>query len=231
MKNKSENINVWSYLEEYEDYDNEILEIVSKVFKSGKLILGNNVKEFEENFSKWLGSKYGTGVGNGTDAIKLALLALEIGKDDEVITVSNTAVPTISAIVETGAKPVFCDVTEKDYNISAEAIEELITKKTKAIMVPNLIGNIPNWKKIKQIAIRYNLKIIEDSADTLGATINAKPTGIYSDISITSFYGSHVISCAGNGGMFLTNDKNLFKKAKVLTPGCLQRDQRNCNLV
>mgnify|MGYP001461540660 FL=1 len=147
MKNKSENINVWSYLEEYEDYDNEILEIVSKVFKSGKLILGNNVKEFEENFSKWLGSKYGTGVGNGTDAIKLALLALEIGKDDEVITVSNTAVPTISAIVETGAKPVFCDVTEKDYNISAEAIEELITKKTKAIVCVPLYGHPAEIKK------------------------------------------------------------------------------------
>ena len=91
MKNKSENINVWSYLEEYEDYDNEILEIVSKVFKSGKLILGNNVKEFEENFSKWLGSKYGTGVGNGTDAIKLALLALEIGKDDCLLYTSDAA--------------------------------------------------------------------------------------------------------------------------------------------
>ena len=83
-------------------------------------------------------------------------------------------------------------------------------------MVPNLIGNIPNWKDIKKIAKKNKLKIIEDSADTLGATINSKPTGVYSDISITSFYGSHIISCAGNGGMFLTNDKKIYDRAKVL---------------
>ena len=88
-------------------------------------------------------------------------------------------------------------------------------KKTKAILVPNLIGNVPNWKELKKIAKKYNLKIIEDSADTLGAKINNMPTGKFSDISITSFYGSHIISCAGNGGMFLTNDKNFFDKAKV----------------
>ena len=83
-------------------------------------------------------------------------------------------------------------------------------------MVPNLIGNIPNLKAIKNIAKKYKLKIIEDSADTLGATIKSQPTGIYSDISITSFYGSHIISCAGNGGMFLTNDKKFYERAKVL---------------
>ena len=90
------------------------------------------------------------------------------------------------------------------------------TKKTKALLIPNLIGNIPDWKALKKIALKHKLKIIEDSADTLGATINNKPTGVFSDISITSFYGSHVISCAGNGGMFLTNNKKFFLRAKVL---------------
>ena len=94
-----------------------------------------------------------------------------------------------------------------------------ITNKTKGIVIPNLIGNIPDWKKINQIAKKYRLKIIEDSADTLGATISKRPTGVYSDISITSFYGSHVISCAGNGGMFLTNDRKYYERAKVLKVG------------
>ena len=216
MKNKSENINVWSYLEEYEDYDNEILEIVSKVFKSGKLILGNNVKEFEENFSKWLGSKYGTGVGNGTDAIKLALLALEIGKDDEVITVSNTAVPTISAIVETGAKPVFCDVTEKDYNISAEAIEELITKKTKAIVCVHLYGHPAEIKKINSICKKYNLKLIEDCAQSHGSKYKDRFTGSFGDISAFSFYPTKILGGYGDGGMCLTNSKIFYEKLKKL---------------
>ena len=216
MKNKSENINVWSYLEEYEDYDNEILEIVSKVFKSGKLILGNNVKEFEENFSKWLGSKYGTGVGNGTDAIKLALLALEIGKDDEVITVSNTAVPTISAIVETGAKPVFCDVTEKDYNISVEAIEELITKKTKAIVCVHLYGHPAEIKKINSICKKYNLKLIEDCAQSHGSKYKDRFTGSFGDISAFSFYPTKILGGYGDGGMCLTNSKIFYEKLKKL---------------
>ena len=95
-------------------------------------------------------------------------------------------------------------------------IEKKITKNTKAILIPNLIGNIPDLKEINRIAKKYKLKFIEDSADTLGAKINKKSTGIYSDISITSFYGSHVISCAGNGGMFLTNDKKFYDRAKVL---------------
>ena len=95
MTKKNKDINVWSYLEEYESYQEELSNIVKKVFQSGRLILGNSVETFENNFSNWVGSKYGTGVGNGTDAIKLALLALGVGKDDEVITVSNKAVPTV----------------------------------------------------------------------------------------------------------------------------------------
>ena len=125
---KNKNIGVWSYLEEYQEYDKEILNIVDKVFKSGQLILGEEVKNFENNFSNWINTKYGTGVANGTDAIKIALLALGIGQGDEIITVSNTAVPTVSAIVETGASPVFCDVNEDDYNISVENIENLNTE-------------------------------------------------------------------------------------------------------
>ena len=111
---------------------------------------------------------------------------------------------------------VFVDVEIENLQIKINEIEKKINKKTKALMVPNLIGNIPDWRKIYKIAKKYNLKIIEDSADTLGAKIFNKSTGSYSDISITSFYGSHVISCGGNGGMLLTNNKKYYEKAKVL---------------
>ena len=115
-----------------------------------------------------------------------------------------------------GVKPIFVDIKIETLQIDIQKLEKKITKKTKALLIPNLIGNIPDWIKIYKIARKFKLKIIEDSADTLGAKISNKSTGIYSDISITSFYGSHVISCAGNGGMFLTNNKFYFERAKVL---------------
>tara|TARA_B110000971_G_scaffold59422_1_gene60718 strand:- start:155 stop:1084 length:930 start_codon:yes stop_codon:yes gene_type:complete len=113
-------------------------------------------------------------------------------------------------------KPIFVDCKIETLQIDISKIEEKITKKTKALLIPNLIGNVPDWKKLRQLANKYKLKIIEDSADTLGATIDNKPSGRFSDISITSFYGSHIISCAGNGGMLLTNSKDYFTRSKVL---------------
>ena len=119
-------------------------------------------------------------------------------------------------ILIAGAKPIFVDINLDTLQIDSDLIEKRITNKTKALLLPNLIGNIPELRKIYKLSRKYNLKIIEDSADTLGATINGKPTGVYSDISITSFYGSHIISCAGNGGMFMTNKKLVYQKAKLL---------------
>ena len=130
-------------------------------------------------------------------------------------------------------KPIFVDCEIDTLQIDHRKIEKKISSKTKAILVPNLIGNIPDWKKIRQIANKHKLYVIEDSADTLGGKINNKSTGIYSDISITSFYGSHVISCAGNGGIFLTNNKNYFTRAKVLRSwgrmSTLIKDSENIN--
>ena len=130
-------------------------------------------------------------------------------------------------------KPIFVDCEKETLQIDIDEIEKSITKKTKALLIPNLIGNIPDWKKLKLIANKYKLKIIEDSADTLGGKVNGKSTGIYSDISITSFYGSHIISCAGNGGCFLTNNKNFYEKAKVLRSwgrmSSLVKDSENIN--
>jgi len=214
--NKPENINVWSYLEEYKNYESEVSLIVEKVFKSGRLILGENVRSFENNFSNWIGSKYGTGVGNGTDAIKLSLLSLDIGAGDEVITVSNTAVPTVSAIIETGAKPVFCDVEENTYNINTDLIEDLITSRTKAILIVHLYGHPANLKELMKISKKFNLFLVEDCAQAHGSKYNNKKTGSFGDISAFSFYPTKILGGFGDGGMCVTNKKTFDDKLKML---------------
>ncbi len=178
--------------------------------------MGESVDKFENKIAKLFGKKFGLMVNSGTSALTLATNVLNFKKGDEIITPCLNFGTGVSSIVLSGAIPIFVDVEIDTLQIDIKKIQKKISKKTKGIVVPNLIGNVPNWKEIRKIASKYKLKIIEDSADTLGATINNRPTGIYSDISITSFYGSHIISCAGNGGMFLTNDKKLYERAKVL---------------
>tara|TARA_Y100001970_G_scaffold285811_1_gene406503 strand:+ start:1124 stop:2311 length:1188 start_codon:yes stop_codon:yes gene_type:complete len=192
----------------------EISSVVKTLKKSTQM--GKAVRDFENKISKYFGKKYGLMVNSGSSALILATNVLNFKKNDEVITPCLNFGTAVSSIILSGAKPILVDVDIETLQIKTSEIQNKITKKTKAIMVPNLIGNIPNWKDLKKIANKNNLKIIEDSADTLGATIDSKPTGIYSDISITSFYGSHIISCAGNGGMFLTNNRKMFERAKVL---------------
>ena len=135
---KLSKIVVWDYLEEYKKNKKNILKIVNKVFKSGQLILSNEVKNFEKNFAKYVKSKYAVGVNSGTDALKIALMSIGVKQNDEIITVSNTAVPTVSAIVSCGARPIYVDINEKDYLINFSLIERKITKKTKAIIPVNL---------------------------------------------------------------------------------------------
>ena len=178
--------------------------------------MSKSVISFEKKIAKKFGKKYGIMVNSGSSAIHLALKILNLKKNSEVIVPCLNFGTAISSLVFCDLKPIFVDVDLNSLQIDENLIERKISSKTKAIMVPNLIGNIPNWKKIKKIANNYNLKIIEDSADTLGAKINEKSTGIYSDMSITSFYGSHIISCAGNGGMLLLNDKKNYKKGIIL---------------
>tara|TARA_Y100001970_G_scaffold286710_1_gene409565 strand:- start:355 stop:1548 length:1194 start_codon:yes stop_codon:yes gene_type:complete len=209
----------------------EIKAVLDKLKKTTHM--GEAVSKFEKKIANIFSKKYGLMVNSGSSALTLANNVLNFKKGDEIITPCLNFGTAVSSIILSGAKPIFVDVETETLQIDLNKIEEKITKKTKGIIVPNLIGNIPNWRKIRNIANKYKLKVIEDSADTLGATINNKSTGIYSDISITSFYGSHVISCAGNGGMFLTNDKNLFKRAKVLRSwgrmSTLIKDSENIN--
>ncbi len=178
--------------------------------------MGDSVKKFEDKIANYFSKKYGLMVNSGSSAILLALKVLNLKQNDEVIVPCLNFGTAISSLMHMNLKPIFIDVDIDTLQIKTDQIEKKISKKTKAIMVPNLIGNIPDWKKINLIAKKYKLKVIEDSADTLGAKIGKYSTGKFCDISITSFYGSHVISCAGNGGMLLTNNKTYFERAKIL---------------
>lgn len=212
----NEPINVWSYLEEYEENEEDILDIVKNVFNSGKLILGKNVELFEKEFSNFIGGKYGVGVANGTDAIKLALLALGIEKGSEVITVSNTAVPTVSAIVDAGYKPVFCDVDLDTYNISIENFESLITKKTKAVVAVHLYGHPVNLVELRKICRERGIFIVEDCAQSHGAKLNNKFCGTFGETAAFSFYPTKILGTFGDGGMCTTNNKKYYEKLKKL---------------
>ena len=178
-----------------------------------KVLKWVNVAQFEKK-SSMFSKRFGLMV-NSVSALLLAMKALNIKENDEVITPAFKFGTAVFSIIIAGAKPIFVDIDLESLQIDNK-IEEKITRKTKALLIPNLIGNIPDLEKIFKIKKKYKLKLIEDSADTLGAKIGARSTGFYSDLSITSFYGSHVISCAGNGGMLMTNDKKVFEKTKVL---------------
>ena len=188
---------------------------VTKVLKNTTQ-MGNNVYLFENKVAKLFNKKYGLMVNSGSSALMLAMECLNLPKGSEIITPALTFSTTVSYIVRNGLIPVFVDVEEGTYCINIKKIKKLITKKTKAIVAPHLMGNIVNWNEIYKICKKKNIKIVEDSADTLGATYMGKSTGALADISITSFYGSHIINCAGNGGMVCFNDKKMYNKAKLL---------------
>ncbi len=192
----------------------EINAVLNTLKKSTQM--GISVSNFEKKIAKLSSKKYGLMVNSGSSALILALKILNFPKGSEIIAPCLNFGTAISSIILSNLKPIFVDCEVDTLQIDIKKIEKKISKKTRALLIPNLIGNIPNWIEIKKLALKYNLKVIEDSADTLGAKINNRPTGVYSDISITSFYGSHVISCAGNGGIMLTNNKDYFLKAKVL---------------
>jgi aminotransferase EvaB len=215
-KKKSPKIYVWSYLEGYKKHRTKILKLVDNVFKSGNLILSDEVKKFENCFSKFTNNKYGIGVNSGTDALQIALMSLNIKSKDEVITVSNTAVPTVSAIVSCNAKPVFVDVSEKDFLINVDLIEDKINKNTKAIIPVNLYGQCADYDKINLIAKKHKLKVIEDCAQSVGAYYKFQPSGSCSDIAAFSFYPTKNLGGYGDGGMIVTNKKNLYLQCKKL---------------
>jgi CDP-6-deoxy-D-xylo-4-hexulose-3-dehydrase len=196
-------------------YNHKEINAVLKTLKN-RTQMSSSVAEFEKKVSKIFSKKFGLMVNSGSSALILALKVMDFKKGSEIITPCLNFGTAVSSIMLSDCKPIFVDCVVDTLQIDIDQIEKKISKKTKALLIPNLIGNIPDWKRIKKIANKHKLLIIEDSADTLGCKIENKATSIYSDISITSFYGSHIISCAGNGGMMFTNNLNYFNRAKVL---------------
>ncbi len=199
-------------------YDKKEINAVINVLRNDSLSLidGKKVKTLEKKISQIFGKKYGLMVNSGSSANLLALSSFKFKKGSEIITPSLTFSTTVAPIYQLGLIPHFVGAEENKFLTNTNQIEKCINKKTVAIMIPNLLGNIADWKKIHKIAKKYNLKIIEDSADTIGYTVNKKNLGRYSDITTNSFYASHIINGAGTGGIVCFNDYRLYERAKLL---------------
>ena len=211
-----EKINVWGYLKEYAETKEELLKAVTEVFESGTLILGQKGRDFEQAYSDYIGVKYGVGCDNGTNAITLALCSLGIGNGDEVITVSNTAIPTVSAVVTAGATPVFVDIDPETYLMDVTQIEAAITPKTKAILPVHLYGQSVDMDPLLDIAKSHHLYVIEDCAQSHGAEYKGRKTGSMGDVSTTSFYPTKILGAYGDGGMINTNHETVAERLRRL---------------
>jgi len=196
-------------------YGQEEIDAVVKCLKESTQ-MGNYARQFEKKIAELFDKKECLYVNSGSSALFIGVESLSFPKEGEVITPALTFGTSVGCLIKNNLIPVFVDVEPLTYCIDANEIEKAINTKTVAILAPNLMGNLCDWPEIRRIADKYNLIVIEDSADTLGASINGKSSGSYSDMSITSFYGSHIINCAGNGGALLLNDKEIIEKAKLL---------------
>ena len=201
---------------QYKNIQTEIEDVALKVLSSGRYILDENVDAFEEELAAYLGCKYVISCANGTDAIVLALRALDIKEDDEVITVSNSFFATSEAVALCSAKPVFVDIQETDFNINPNQIEKAITKKTRAILPVHLYGQPCDIDKVLEIAKKNGLYVIEDCAQALGAKLNNKPVGTFGNAGTVSFFPTKNLGAFGDGGAVLTNDESIAKKIKQL---------------
>lgn len=199
-----------------ERYREEIDSRIKKILDKGWYILGNEDKIFEENFSKYLGVKHCIGCANGLDALNLIIRGYGFCNGDEIIVPANTYIATILAISENGCTPVLVEPDINTYNINPDLIEAKITEKTKAIMVVHLYGQAVQMEKIWQIAKKYNLKVIEDSAQAHGAMYNGIKTGALGDASGFSFYPGKNLGCIGDGGCVTTNDDVLAAKVRAI---------------
>ena len=208
-------ISFWSYKREYKKFNKKILSKLDKVLLKGNIFFGSELKKFEKNFLSKYKSNYGIAVGSGTDALYISLKALNIKNGDEVITAANTAIPTISAIVNSGAIPKLVDVGE-DYLIDPLKIEKQINKKTKAIIPVHLYGQSCDMDKIKKIATKHNLKIIEDCAQAQGAKYKNKFVGNFGDFGCFSFYPTKILGTYGDGGFVIAKNFKDYEKIKRL---------------
>ncbi|MEU3628852.1 daunorubicin biosynthesis sensory transduction protein DnrJ [Amycolatopsis coloradensis] len=207
---------VWDYLVEYEAERLDLLDAVETVFNSGQLVLGASLRGFESEFAAYHGIEHCVGVDNGTNAIKLGLQALGIGPGDEVITVSNTAAPTVVAIDGTGATPVFVDVREDDFLMDTGQVEAAITERTKCLLPVHLYGQCVDMAPLKELAAKHGLSILEDCAQAHGARQNGKVAGSTGDAAAFSFYPTKVLGAYGDGGAVITSAESVDRRLRRL---------------
>lgn len=194
--------------------EEEIAAVVNVLRTSTQM--GKHVREMEERVAALYNKKHGIMVNSGSSALYLAADLLNYEPGSEIITPALTFSTTVAPQVKKGWVPAFVDVEEGTYNIDVNKVEEMIGPKTKAMIIPNLIGNLPDWQQLREIADKHNLFVLEDSADTLGAEIGGASSGRFTDMSTTSFYGSHIINCAGNGGMLCVNTDAFYDRGRLL---------------
>ena len=206
----------WDYRREYDELRDEILAAVDRVFKSGQLILGQEGIAFERDMAAYVGVAGGVGVNSGTDAICIALAAVGITAGDEVITVPNTAVPTVSAIQALGARPVLVDVRDDDFLMDVSQVEAAITPRTKAIVPVHLYGQCVDLDPLMEIAGRHGLKVVEDCAQSQGSLYKNRQCGCIGDASTFSFYPTKLLGGYGDGGMVLCDDEAVIALARSL---------------
>ena len=199
-------------------YDRDEIDAIMGVLDDGRgtLRLGRNVAEMERQVAAHFGKSRGVMCNSGSSALYLAVELFGLAPGSEVITSPLTFSTDLAPLIRGGLTPVFVDVEPDTFNVDVDAIESMIGADTRAILVPNLAGNAPDWDRIRTIADRHELQVIEDSCDALGARLRGTPTGTRSDISVTSFALSHIITCAGNGGMVMLDDEELVDRCLSL---------------
>ncbi|WP_340563461.1 DegT/DnrJ/EryC1/StrS family aminotransferase [Streptomyces sp. GSL17-111] len=199
-------LRVWDYLDEYEAERDDILDAVDQVFRSGRLVLGPSTTGFENEFAAYHGLAHGVGVDNGTNALVLALRALGVGPGDEVVTVSNTAAPTVIAIDQVGATPVFVDVRESDFLMDTAQAEAAVTPRTRCLLPVHLYGQCADLAPLEKLAARHDLVLLEDCAQSHGARQNGRLAGTTGQAAAFSFYPTKVLGAYGDAGAVVTDD-------------------------
>lgn len=201
---------------QYQEYKPEIDEAIQNVLNSSQYIMGPQIKKLEDGLASYTGTKHAIACSSGTDALLIALMAMDIKPQDEVITTPFTFISTTEVLSLLGAIPVFVDIEQDTFNIDAEKIEEKITDRTKAIIPVSLYGQVADMDKINSIAAKHNLIVIEDGAQSFGATYKGKKSCNLSDFGCTSFFPSKPLGCYGDGGALFTNNDVLAEKSRMI---------------
>jgi dTDP-4-amino-4,6-dideoxygalactose transaminase len=208
---------IWrcNLLPQYLAYKAEIDQAIQRVLHSGRYILANEVAQFEEEFAQYTNTRYSVSVANATDALTLALMAIDIKPGDEVITTPFTAIPTVSAIIDAGATPVFVDIDERSFLMDLNKVEEKLSSRTRAVMPVHIFGNVVNVKQLREL-LPEGVVIIEDASQSHGSTFNGAKSGSLGDMGIFSFYPTKNLGAYGDGGAVVTNNQELYEKIKLI---------------